>query len=211
MTPAARITKPSKKLMTVEKFIEFVERPENADRWFELIRGEVIELPPPQRPHGFCQANVTMILGAYTKKRRKGYICNESGVVAGRDPDTVRGPDVALYEDAETRDEIPKDYGVVAPRVVAEIHSPFDRFGQFALKLEDYFKAGVALVWYFDPENREVTVFKPGQSARVLKADDYLEDPEVLPGFRCRVAEFFLMPGEKLPPVKSPSRKRKKK
>jgi hypothetical protein len=37
------------KRMTAEEFFEFVHRPENANRWFELVRGEVIELPPPMK------------------------------------------------------------------------------------------------------------------------------------------------------------------
>ena len=33
------------RLMTAEEFCDWVQRPENANRWFELVRGEVIELP----------------------------------------------------------------------------------------------------------------------------------------------------------------------
>src|SRR3954452_7607610 len=33
--------------MTAEEFCEFVQRPENANRWLELVRGQVIELPVP--------------------------------------------------------------------------------------------------------------------------------------------------------------------
>src|SRR5687768_9361360 len=33
--------------LTVEEFYEWASRPENAHRWFELERGEPVELPPP--------------------------------------------------------------------------------------------------------------------------------------------------------------------
>src|SRR5947209_20511120 len=93
-TTAARL------LMTADEFFDFVHRPENANRWFELVRGEVIELPPPMKIHGVVTANTAAELRAYARKRRKGYVtCNDSGVILERDPDTVRGPDVALYED----------------------------------------------------------------------------------------------------------------
>ena len=39
-------------LMTAEAFFAWVHRPENADRWFELERGKVIEMPPPGHRHG---------------------------------------------------------------------------------------------------------------------------------------------------------------
>jgi hypothetical protein len=42
--------------MTVDDFFEFVHRPENDGRCFELVRGEVIELSRPTRPHGIVCA-----------------------------------------------------------------------------------------------------------------------------------------------------------
>jgi hypothetical protein len=34
--------------MTAEEFGAWANSPENEGRWFELVRGEVIELPPPK-------------------------------------------------------------------------------------------------------------------------------------------------------------------
>lgn len=31
--------------MTAEEFFDWVHRPDNAGKWFELVRGEVLELP----------------------------------------------------------------------------------------------------------------------------------------------------------------------
>jgi hypothetical protein len=39
-----------KKLHTVEEFDEFIARPENRDRLFELLRGEIVEKVPTQQP-----------------------------------------------------------------------------------------------------------------------------------------------------------------
>ncbi len=112
----AAVRKP--KLMTADEFYKWVHRPENAGRWFELLRGEVIELPPPMRRHGAVTGNAVRILGNYTFKRRKGYVAsNDAGVVLERDPDTVRGPDVGLYEDARSFEELPLKYGEIPPRL----------------------------------------------------------------------------------------------
>src|SRR5215831_1767515 len=105
-------TPPPTKRMTAEEFCDWVHLPENANKWFELVRGEVIELPPPLKRHGFVSVNVGRILGNYTFQRRKGYVTgNDSGVILERDPDTVRGPDVALYEDAQSFAELHPKYG----------------------------------------------------------------------------------------------------
>src|SRR5207249_2831406 len=112
------------KLMTAEEFGEFVDRSENANKWFELVRGEVIDLPPPTKRHGAVCGNSARILGNYTFQRRKGYITtNDSGVILERDPDTVRGPDIALYEDVQKFEDLHPKYGEVPPRLAVEVLS----------------------------------------------------------------------------------------
>ena len=59
-------------LMTADEFWDFVHRPENRDRIFELERGKVVELSRPGEVHGVACTNVMWILGAYIRQRRKG-------------------------------------------------------------------------------------------------------------------------------------------
>jgi Uma2 family endonuclease len=47
-----------------------------------------------------------------------------------------------------------------------------------------------------DPEVRSVTVYRPGQIMVVLDDTEELTGEDVLPDFRCRVADFFRLPGE---------------
>src|SRR5207249_4845132 len=96
------------RLMTAEEFGDWVQRPENADRLFELVRGEVIEFPLPGKIHGVVCANVGGRLGNFTFEQGKGYVTsNNAGVILTRNPDTVRGPDIAYFEDANTFAELP--------------------------------------------------------------------------------------------------------
>jgi Uma2 family endonuclease len=181
--------------MTAEEFYEFVHRPENANKWFELVRGEVIELPPPMKLHGVVAANVGWVLGNYTRQRRKGYITsNDSGVILERDPDTVRGPDVALYEDAQKFADLHPKYGEVPPRLAVEVLSPNDRADRITRKMMDYLRNGVALVWLIDPEARLVTVYRPDGPPYEVKETEELTGNAVLPDFRCKVADFFYLP-----------------
>lgn len=199
------------KKMTAEEFCDWVHQPENANKWFELVRGEVIELPPPQRPHGVVSANVARIIGNYTFERGKGYVAgNDSGVILERDPDTVRGPDVALYDDAQTFAELHPKYGEVPPRLAVEVLSPNDRADRTTRKITDYLRTGVRLVWLIDPEVRTVTVYQPDRGPRLVEEAGELDGEDVLPGFRCRVADFFLLPGEQQAPKAAPHRKRRR-
>src|SRR5207248_1351272 len=140
-------------LMTAEEFCDWVHRPENSDKWFELERGKVIELPPPIKRHGVLCANVARVLGNYAFQVGKGYVTsNDSGVILERDPDTVRGPDIALYEGARSFDELPPKYAEIPPRVAVEVLSPGDRADQITHKITDYLRNGVGLVWLIDPK-----------------------------------------------------------
>jgi Uma2 family endonuclease len=200
MSTAAAATTP----MTADEFFEWVHRPDNTNRWFELVRGEVIELPAPTKRHGVVSANVVRILGNYAFQRRKGYVTsNDSGVILERDPDTVRGPDVALYEDAQTFAELHPKYGEIPPRLAVEVLSPSDRASQVMRKITDYLRTGVGLVWVIDPEAQTVTVYRPDKAPAVLEGGQELTGAEVLTDFRCRVADLFVMPGDQ-PPAPQP-------
>ena len=184
--------------MTAEEFCDWVQRPENADRWFELVRGEVIELPAPLKVHGVVCANIGRLLTTVAFEQGKGYAAsNNSGVILERDPDTVRGPDLAYYEDATTFAELHPQFGEVPPRLAVEVLSSSDRSSRITEKVNDYLNNGVELVWLIEPELHAVTVCRLGRQPQVVKEGEELTAEEVLPGFRCRVADLFLLPGEK--------------
>lgn len=47
------------------------------------------------------------------------------------------------------------------------------------------------MIWVVDPEARTVTVYRQPGEGRLLWDDAILTGEDVLPGFQCRVAEFF--------------------
>jgi Uma2 family endonuclease len=184
--------------LTAEEFHDFSERPENAGKCLELVRGEVIELPAPTKRHGVVSFNLGRILGNYLFQRGKGYATsNDAGVVLERNPDTVRGPDLAIYEDAGTFDELHPKYGENPPLLAVEILSPSDRMGQVMRKVKDYLRNGVRMVWVLDPETRNLTVHRPGRETAVIEESEELTGEDVLPDFRCRVTDIFRLPGQK--------------
>jgi Uma2 family endonuclease len=183
-------------LMTAEEFFDWVHRPENRDRFFELERGKVVEMPPPGKYHGFVCGRVSGILSIFAAQRRRGYPCaNDSGLVVEQDPDTVRGPDLTFYEDDQTAENMDRKYAIEPPRLVVEVLSPSDQTTKVNRRLSQYLKKGVPLVWLVDPEIRSVTVYRHGKDHYVLDEGEELTGEEVLPDFRCRVAEFFALPG----------------
>ncbi len=196
----------AKKLMTSDEFWEFVHRPENRDQFFELIRGEVIELPRPTRRHGAVAGNVARLLGNYSFQVNHGYVVsNDSGVILEEDPDTVVGPDVGFFTDAATFDDIHPKWGEEVPLLAVEVLSPNDRMTKVLRKMEDYHKNGVKVVWLVDYEEKKITVFRPAAGHLVLDEDAVLSGEPELPGFSASVADFFRIPGDTLPPPQPPA------
>ncbi len=190
-------TETATKLMSADEFCDWVMRPENQARHYELERGKVVEVSRPGERHGLVCGNVVTMLNLYVRKRRRGYVLsNDPGVILERDPDTVRGPDVAYFEKGKGYDQMNPKFIEDAPTLVVEVWSPTDRVGKVTRRIREFLKAGVRLVWLIDPEARDVTVYRPGQDDYVVEAGQELTGDDVLPAFSCPVAEFFFSPEE---------------
>jgi Uma2 family endonuclease len=58
-------------------------------------------------------------------------------------------------------------------------------------KLQDYFTAGVSLVWYVDPVGRIVQVYTAVDQTTVVREDQQLIGDPLLPGFVLPLADLF--------------------
>lgn len=183
--------------MTAGDFFRWVHQPENRGKFFELERGEIVEMPPPSKYHGIVCGNAGRLLGNYAAQSGKSYPCtNDSGVVVENDPDTVRGPDIAFYEDDQTADDMDRKHASLPPKLAVEILSPNDQPTRINRRAGQLLRRGVALVWLVDPEVRCVTVCRADRFPVVLDETEELTGDDVLPEFRCRVAAFFARPGK---------------
>jgi Uma2 family endonuclease len=196
MTPLTTQTR-----MTADEFFDWANRPENRDRHFELERGEVVERSRPGELHGYVCLNIGRILGNYVFQRRKGYACsNDTGLILERDPDTVRGPDIVLYEESRRHGQLNPRYSEQPPTLAVEVLSPNDKWPKVTRRVTNFLNHGVKLIWVVDPETCSVTVHQAGRLAQVFEGTDELTGGDVLPDLRLRVADLFLMPGEEGPP-----------
>lgn len=176
------------KLITAAEFARMPDPPDGSKQ--ELVRGEVVTMPPTKGPHGFVQLNVGVILSGFVKANRLGWVVTESGTILERDPDTVRGPDVAFYSIAR-QPTIPEEWFEIPPDLAVEVLSPSDRRGRVREKIREYLANGVRVVWLVDPDARTVTAYTGTLRGIEFDSTDTLDAADVLPGFSCRVADFF--------------------
>ncbi len=176
-------------LMTAE---EFGRRPDPGYPE-ELVQGRIIGMPPPDRKYGYVCGQEYYILRLFVDEYDLGRVMsNDSGVITERDPDTVRGADVAYYSYARLpKGPLPTGYGPEVPELVIEVRSANDSWREILEKVAEYLRAGVLTVVVLDPKPQTAHVFGPTDPPRPLGLEDELVLPSILEGFRVRVGRFF--------------------
>jgi len=88
-----------KKLYTVDELEEFIARPENRDRSFELIHGEIVEKAMPTQEHGIIALNFGSEMRVFTKAHNLGRVGVEVLYRMPEDEHNARQPDISFYAD----------------------------------------------------------------------------------------------------------------
>jgi Uma2 family endonuclease len=175
-------------LMTAEEYLHLPETGVPT----ELVRGRIVEMNRPFTAHGYFCSVMDRLLGNYADSHNLGrVVCNDAGVVTERDPDTVRGPDVAYYSYQRIpRGPLPEGYWA-APELAVEVRSDDDRWKDIHHKIGEYLDAGVLTVVVVDPAVQTVHVFSADRPVETLHVDDDLSLEDILPGFRVAVKKLF--------------------
>jgi Uma2 family endonuclease len=175
--------------ITIAEFMKLPDPPDGSK--LELVRGEVVVMPPPKGRHGICCSQIAWLLKNHVTPGRLGWITtNDTGVVLERGPDTVRGPDVAFWS-ITRQPAVPDGYFEIPPDLAVEVLSPDDRRKDVRAKVKEYLFYGVKLVWLVDPEARIVLIYQGSPRGTELDEDDTIDGGDVLPGFSCKVSDLF--------------------
>ncbi|MDA1050736.1 MAG: Uma2 family endonuclease [Planctomycetota bacterium] len=170
---------------------DVLEIEDREDRLCELEDGILVE-----KPMGWYESILAILVA---RKIRNYSDDHDLGQVLGADgslkilPRMVKIPDVSFVGWARFPKErlVRRPIPELIPDLVVEVLSDTNTKKEMAMKLDRYFKAGVKLVWYIDPESRSVTSFaSPSESVHVA-LDGELDGGEVLPGFSLSLAWLF--------------------
>ena len=151
----------------------------------ELVDGRIVAMSPTGVEHGEIEVRLAAARGLGR------VIGGEVGIFTRRNPDRVRGADVAFWSKARMPGKPTKKFADIAPELVVEILSPDDRWQDVRQKIDEYFAIGVECVWIVEPENLAMQVFRsPSESSRLSEAE-ILRGEGVLEGFTLPVADLF--------------------
>jgi Uma2 family endonuclease len=158
----------------------------------ELIDGKIVPMSPTGGEHGSLEMELARQLANWVKDRNLGWVVGgETGVYTRRNPDRVRGVDVAFVSRERSPKRPGKKFLDVAPELIVEVMPPDDRWVEVRQKLEEYFAIGVERVWIVEPENHAILVHASATEMKRLGEGDLLQGEGALQGFTLRIAEFF--------------------
>ena len=187
--PARRVRLHPSPGTATEKDVLAVEARE--DRLCELVEGTLVEKVMGYRESALASLLI-MFLNGFVFPRKLGLVTGPDGTIRLM-PGLVRIPDVAfLSRKRYPGGKLPEDpIPDLAPDLVVEVLSKGNTKKEMRLKLREYFRVGVLLVWYVDPRTRTVEVFTGIDQSVTLDEAQTLDGGDVLPGFRLALRELF--------------------
>jgi Uma2 family endonuclease len=164
--------------------------------YFELVDGKLVERKMGARS-SYVATRICVMLSNHCTGNRLGWVLGDGASYQcfPHAPSTVRKPDTSYIPFGRLpREELPEGHIRIAPALAVEVVSPNDLAYEIDEKVQEFLTAGVALVWVINPATRTVRIHRPDRPGVTLRPDDELTGDEVLPGFRCKVADLFEPP-----------------
>lgn len=174
---------------TVDEFDEFVELPENAEKLFEFIGGEIFEVPSNPYVSKIAGLIITY-LNIYLFKNDIGHVTGEQGgyMVAGE----RYAPDAAFISYEKQAELVKQGYNPNPPDLAVEVISSESKQEEkkLTIKLSNYLSVGT-LVWIVRPEEKYIEVHQAGQAAKILGEKDMLDGGNVLPDLQIKLSDIL--------------------
>ncbi len=174
-------------IITDAEFDDFVMRPENRDRNFEFIAGEIVEVVSNSK-----SSRIGMKLGSrvevFVADHKLGRVTGADGGYIVFDEKYI--PDAAFVSYTRQPEAPDVPYNPIAPDLAIEVLSPGNTDTEMSRKIGNYMAAGT-VVWVADPQRHTLDVYTPQHPRHTLRVGEVLEGGDVLPGFRLAIATLF--------------------
>ena len=173
-------------LLTFEEFERLPDRPGKR----ELLKGELIELPPAESIHNRIAERIrdglrAALAEAHARREAAdlGETFHEMGYQLG--VEAWVQPDASITHAGQPEEK----YFAGAPAIAVEVISPGNTAESIDVKTALYFQFGAREVWMVYPKTRHIDIHVPGGS-RVFTALQFVTTP-LLPALALPVAEIL--------------------
>lgn len=175
----------NRQAVTAEEFETFINLPENADKLFEWVGREIIEVP--SNPYAsYIASKILGYLFMYLVTNDIGWTTTEAGgyVVAGE----KYAPDVGFVTYAKQKRPAKQGYNPNPPDLAVEVVSSESRAenDKLTIKLGNYLSVGT-IVWIVRPDKGYIEVHQTGKKVDTYRRGAVIQGGELLPGFELTV------------------------
>jgi Uma2 family endonuclease len=160
---------------------------------YEVVNGEIVD----KTTVGVRQVNIASrifyFLCVFALPKRLGQPAIEALFHLHNDS-PERRPDVAFVADSRWPFDLEAPEGnswPVVPNLAVEVISPSNTYNEIRQKIQEYFAAGVELVWVVSTDLRQVEAFTAAGGYQLVTLDQNLKGDPVLPGFELPLRDLF--------------------
>ncbi len=173
--------------VSIEEFEKIAALPENAHKHLEYIGGEIVEVVSNSLSSQIA-IRIAARISLHVETNDLGYVTGADGGYRVSGEDYI--PDVGFISKSQHPRRPRETWVPFPPDLAVEVVSPSDRAREITIKAVNYVNAGTHL-WFFHPEDQEVSVYEPGKPVRTLTVNDTLDGGKVLPGFQVALKDIF--------------------
>ena len=154
---------------------------------YEFNKGRIEKTKSMSQEQGFIQKILNRLFYQTQVSREDGSFLAETDMKTSENQ--LRRPDLSIYY-GEQQAKIANGENQVAPWV-AEIISPTDKADLINKKLEEYFLAGVKVVWHIFPTSDQVYVYTALEEVTICKGKTICSGQPALADFEISAAGIF--------------------
>ena len=180
------INKQRKQLATVEEFERWLSK-KKTDYNYEFVNGQAIKKNPMKQSELLMVRFLTDLFMTTQAFAMKGRLFPETDVYI--DSFRKRIPDLAYFTDAQI--QATRSGTKVVPAFVIELVSDSESFDDVEKKIQDYYDAGVQVVWYINPKSKRIHNYTSPKNVMICADNDVCTAAPALLDFKFEVKELF--------------------
>ncbi|WP_427158942.1 Uma2 family endonuclease [Aliinostoc sp. HNIBRCY26] len=175
---------------------------EHPEWQMELVDGDILIMGPSDYISEEIGAELIRLLGNWVRPRKLGRVTGSSaGFILPQletendnkiEPEkrNLRAPDVSFVR-AERLKISQRDFVELVPDLIVEIKSKSDKIKPLEEKIQLFLQLGCVVGILIDPDKLTLTVYRLNQEPIILKNNDQLTLPDLLPGWELTVSELW--------------------
>ena len=176
--------------LSIRDFEDFIYLPENSEKSFEYLRGEILEVVSNNYSSQIGSRISYLIQKHMDKHKIKGHVTGADGGYQIGDDRYI--PDVAYTSSARQPKPNRDAYNPIAPDLAVEVISPTDEEKKLRVKIANYLSENVVL-WVVNPDDETIEIYQAGKAVTILNKEQIIEGSSVFPELNLAVKDIFPM------------------